>query len=166
MNRIVSIALTLTLSLWAGSLVHLVLTVSSLFASFPKAQSSVALQAAPAVFWITERYHIALCLIVLLLLLAWSRLRRSRWILGMGVLAVLASVLVFVQAFGLSAKMEALRGQGLSGGPEFTRLHRLSSTQYMIQAALVLASLALLPAAIAGRDNLSASGTTQGPPRA
>lgn len=166
MNRLFSILTTLCLGLWAGSLAHLVLTVSSLFKAFPKATSSVALEAAPQVFWITERFHIALALLSVIFLVAWRLVgctRAKRW---MTLLTVLATLLAFLQTFGLSAKMDALRQQGQSGGPEFTRLHHWSTRQYSVQAILVIGALCFIPAAASGRADRCAIGTAPKSPGA
>lgn len=156
MNRFFAILTSLFLALWAGSLVHLLLTVATLFRAFPKAVSAVAIEAAPQVFWVTERYHLALSAITLVLVLAWRQLRccgSKRWMIA---LVGLASVLAFTQTFIISAKMDAIRERGESGGPAFKQLHGVSSTQYLIQTALVLGSVALLPTAITGRRDPSA----------
>lgn len=151
MNRALSILLTIVLALWAGSLAHLVLTVSSLFTAFPKAVSNVAVEAAPRVFFVTERYHLVLALLAIGVLIA-SRLlvgcsKAKRWTFA---LTMLAAILAAVQMVAVSPKMDALRAQHLGGGPEFTRLHRLSTTQYLLQMALVVGAAALLPAVSAG----------------
>jgi hypothetical protein len=162
MNRLLSIFTTLLLALWAGSLVHLVLTVSSLFKAFPKATSSVALEAAPQVFWITERYHLALALLSVLSIVAWRLVgctRAKRWMM---VLTIVATLLAFAQTYGLSAKMDALRGQGQSGGPAFTSLHHWSTRQYSVQTILVVAALCFLPAAVTGRNDQCAIDTVPG----
>lgn len=151
MNRLLSILTTLVLALWAGSLAHLVLTVSSLFTAFPKAVSTVAIEAAPRIFFVTERYHLALAILAIALLVA-SRVlvgcsKAKRWTFAF---TLLASILAAVQMFGISPKMDALRDEGKSGGEEFTKLHRVSSAQYMIQMAFVLGAVALLPAVSTG----------------
>ena len=154
MNRLLCILVTISLALWAGALAHLVLTATTLFAAFPKNQSAVAIDAAPQIFRATEQYLLALCLISVLALIAWRLLFGcSRAKRGMKGLAVLATVLVFVQSFSLSAKMESLRQSGQSGGPEFSTLHHLSTAQYMIQTIFILGALALLPSAITSPDD-------------
>ncbi len=158
MNRLFSILTTLCLALWAGSLVHLVLTVSTLFKAFPKVQSTVALEAAPQIFWITERYHLALSVLSILMVAAWRLYSCSRPKRVMTWITVLASLLAFAQTFGISSKMDALRNEGQSGGPAFTKLHHLSTTQYMIQTVLVIGALAFLPAAAASRNDRCATG--------
>lgn len=151
MNRALSILLTIVLALWLGSLAHLVLSVSSLFAAFPKAGSNVAIEAAPRLFFVSERYHLVLAVLAIVTLLA------SRFLVGCSrakrfafALTLVASILAAVQMFAISSKMDALRAQNLGGGPEFTKLHRVSSTQYLLQMAFVLGAVALLPAVSAG----------------
>lgn len=157
MKRVLSILVTLTLALWAGSLIHTMLIVSSLFTAFPKASSTVALEAAPRVFFVSERYHIALAVIAMVSLIVWRTVSCSRSKRWMMVLTLTATALAFVQTFGISARMDALRGQGLSGGPEFNKLHRLSTTEYIVQTVLVIGALALLPAASASSRDLCAT---------
>ena len=156
MKRILSILVTLTLALWAGSLMHTMLTVSALFSAFPKTVSTVALEAAPRVFFVSERYHLALAFLAMVCLIVWRTVSCSRAKRWMMYLTLAALLLACVQTFVISSKMDALRGQGLSGGPEFNKLHRLSTTEYVIQTILVVAALALLPAASASSRDLCA----------
>ncbi len=167
MKRVLSVLVTLILALWAGSLVHTVITVSTLFKVFPKVQSAVALEAAPVVFAVTERYHMGLALISLAAIPAWRLLggcnRSRRWMMGF---AVLAAILAFVQSLVISAKMNDLREHGLSGGPEFNKLHHYSTTEYVVQTVLVLAALAMLPTAVTSPCDQCAPGTAPRSPAA
>lgn len=147
MNRLFSILATICLALWAGSLVHLVLTVSSLFKAFPKAVSTVALEAAPQIFYVTERYHLGLSVLTLALAIGWRMVGRSAAKVFIILLVLLATVLAYGQTFGLSAKMETLRQKGLSGGPEFTDLHHWSTKQYGVQTGMILLALCFVPTA-------------------
>src|SRR5689334_22826458 len=75
---IVRCVATLGIAVWLGSLVHLLLTVASLFAAFPKATSSVAVQGAPAIFAASERVGLVIAAITLAAAVAWTRFSPGR----------------------------------------------------------------------------------------
>ena len=139
---------TLGIAIWLGSLVHLLLSVSSLFAAFPKAVSSVAVQAAPAIFKTSELFGLVVAAITLGAAVAWSRVspgRSRKWIAW---LLAAAATLAVAQRTIVSAKMDSLREAGQSGGDTFRALHGVSSSQYLVQTGLLLAATLMLPAAL------------------
>ena len=142
------IVTTVGIALWLGSLAHLLLTVGSLFAAFPKAISSVAVEAAPVIFRASERAGLIVAAVTLAAAVSWnwrSAARSRRWIAW---LLAVAATLAVMQTTIVSARMERLRADGLSSGDAFRTLHRASSSQYLVQTALLLTSCALLPAAL------------------
>lgn len=150
---------TLGIAIWLGSLVHLLLSVASLFAAFPKAVSQTAVQAAPAIFAATERSGLIVAAVTLAAAVAWSRFspgRSRRWI---AFLLAGAAVLAVAQRTIVSAKMDALREAGQSGGDQFRMLHGVSSSQYLVQTGLLLAATLLLPAALSRSDSAPSAGT-------
>lgn len=139
---------TLGIALWLGSLAHLLLTVATLFAAFPKAKSTVAVEAAPVVFRASERAGLIIAAITLAAAVAWNwktPTRARRWIAW---LLAAAAILAVAQTTLVSARMDALRAEGQSGNDTFRTLHGVSSSQYLVQTALLLAAGATLPAAL------------------
>jgi hypothetical protein len=139
---------TLGIAIWLGSLVHLLLSVASLFAAFPKAVSSVAVQAAPAIFKASEIFGLIIAAITLAATVAWSRVspgRSRKWIAW---LLAAAATLTVAQRTIVSAKMDSLREAGQSGGDTFRSLHGVSSSQYLVQTGLLLAATLTLPGAL------------------
>ena len=134
---------TLAVALWLGSLVHMLVSVATLFRAFPKAGSSVAVEAAPVLFHVTERANLFFAIVAIVAGCSWFYVARGKALLwAVGVL-VLAAALAIVQAFYISAKMEGLRLAGAGDGETFKGLHGLSSAQYLLQTALVLTAVLL-----------------------
>jgi hypothetical protein len=143
---VVSMAVvTIAIALWLGSLAHTLLSVWSLFDAHPRAQSDVAVRAAPVIFYITERANVVVGLIGIVAAMVWSftsRAARLRWLIGALVVALLLSI---AQTLLISTRMDALRESGLGGGPEFMKLHGIANVQYLVQLLLLLVSAAALP---------------------
>lgn len=138
---------TLAVAVWLGSLAHTLLTVSVLFASFPKATSATAIEAAPVVFAATERMHVGLALLAVVGVILWRRHacnRARRWI---SYCLFAATALAIVQLAAVTPQLNTLRLAGESEGELFGRLHHLSSAQYLAQTACLLVATLLLPAA-------------------
>ena len=149
---------TLGIALWVGSLAHLLLSVASLFAAFPKAISQTAVQGAPILFAATERVNLVIAAVTLAAAVAWNWLspgRSRRWIAW---LLAAAAMLAVAQRTIVSAKMDALRDAGLSGGDQFRTLHGVSSSQYLVQTGLLLTGTLLLPAALDRRSSVPSPG--------
>jgi 4-hydroxybenzoate polyprenyltransferase len=139
---------TLGVAIWFGSLVHLLLTVSSLFAAFPKAISSVAVQGAPAIFRASEIVGLVVAAVTLASAVIWSRVAPGRSRKWLAWLLAAAAALAVAQRTIVSAKMDSLRDSGQSGGDAFRALHGVSSSQYLVQTGLLLAATLTLPAAL------------------
>lgn len=138
-------------AVWLGSLVHLLLTVSTLFRAFPKATSSVAVEAAPAVFNATEVFLLVVAGVTLCAAATWCRLAPARTRSWLAWLLAAAAALAFAQHTIVTTKMNALREAGQGASDAFGMLHGVSSSQYLLQTALVLAATVLLPAALSKR---------------
>jgi hypothetical protein len=145
MRQLWPILSTLAIALWLGSLAHTLLTVSTLFATFDKAVSDVAVKAAPAVFAVTEKFHLALAVVGVVSVFLWRKRACSRPRKLIFFLLIGALLLAIVQIAGVSPRMETLRAAGDSGGALFKQLHGVSSVQYLMQTAALLAAAALLP---------------------
>jgi hypothetical protein len=131
------------LGLWMGSLVHLLLSIFSLFGRFPSASSEVAVEAAPALFAMSERYHLVLAFLsltgcVMLRLSACSRLRKAlMWVVLLAGLVACGSTLL------ISSRIDALRVAGERGGEAFRRYHAASNVAYLLQSALVVTAFGM-----------------------
>jgi hypothetical protein len=136
--------LTVTLALWLGSLAHLLLSVISLFRSFPRAESELAPTAANHLFNASETYHLTLALIAVAsagVLRLIDRVGRYRLI---PVLLVVALMLAAGTSMFVTTPMNALRAAGEGGGAEFQRLHRVANILYLAQTACVLGAVVAL----------------------
>lgn len=145
MRRLWPILSTLAIALWLGSLAHTLLSVSTLFRAFPKAEGDVAVRAAPVIFTATERFNLALAVVGVFAVFFWRRTACSRPRKLIFFLLIGALLLAITQIAGISPRMESLRAAGESGGALFKQLHGVSSVQYLVQTVALLASTALLP---------------------
>lgn len=136
----------IVLALWLGSLVHLMLSVATLFTRFPKFETTVALEAAPALFRVSERYHLLLALLAVIGTIVWRRLSRVRVVTPLIATILLAALLAILQLLVVTPRME--RARLVENRPAFDRLHRVSNVQYVSQTVLVLTAALLLPSAI------------------
>ena len=71
-SRILSTICLLAVSLWLGSLAHLMLSVGTLFTRFPKDSSDVAVNAAPALFNVSEPVHLVLGIVAAISAVLWK----------------------------------------------------------------------------------------------
>jgi hypothetical protein len=149
--RFASIVLWVSLALWFGGMIFLFVAVQTLFRSFPRGSSAVALEAAPALFRMFETYQLFLAGVALLAAFAWCFATRSRWVMAIFLLLALAATGAAVSPTLITSKMEQLRAVGQSGSPEFRRLHGWSMQIYLAQAGALLVSVAMLPAAPTAR---------------
>jgi hypothetical protein len=138
---------TLAWALWLGGLMALFLFVSHLF----KVDRPTAVVAAPRMFVAFERYQIMLAVVALAAgaVWWWSSAAPRRALATMFVLFVLATGCATGSSRVITPRMESLRQQGLSGGPEFKRLHGMSMLCYTSAAGLLAINGFLLPAAAA-----------------
>lgn len=136
---------TLAIALWLGSLAHTLLTVASLFRAHPKATSNVAVNAAPTVFAVTERYHLGLAVVAIIAVMLWRRVACSRWRRFVSYALFAATALAVLQIAAISPRMESLRAAGDLAA--FGKLHGVSSVQYLAQTACLLVATLLLPLA-------------------
>jgi len=134
MRHAVSFALALCISLWLGGLVALVMFVSSLFA-FDRA---LAINAAPWLFHVFERYQIGLAAATTVLIVTWLALRRSRLKAAAAlVLTLIADALAVLQIAWITPTINASR---VADHARFDRFHHLASTNYFTITLLILAT--------------------------
>jgi hypothetical protein len=139
------ILLSLSISLWLGGLVALFIFAQNLFAVFPRGTSNVAMQAAPQLFLVFERYQLVLATVALICASVLAYRIGGRVIVAMLVLVMLSTIPAVVSATLVTPKMEALRAQGLSADPHFKRLHGRSMMLYSAGTLLVAGAAALVP---------------------
>ena len=133
MRHAVSFFLALCISLWLGGLVALVMFVSSLFA-FDRA---LAINAAPWLFHVFERYQIGLAAATTVLIVTWLALRRSRLKAAALVLTLIADALAVLQIAWITPTINASR---VADHARFDRFHHLASTNYFTITLLILAT--------------------------
>jgi hypothetical protein len=144
MRSILAMLTAVAWALWLGGLAALFLFVSVLF----KQDRAVAVEAAPRMFAVFERYQLVLAAVALITTTAW-RLVDRRVILtalfGMFALATLAAVLEPVY---ISGEMQRLRVAGESGSDRFRQLHGRSMMVYVGETLVLLVAATMLPKAI------------------
>ena len=123
----------LTLGVWFGGLIVLILFVSTLFM---KARAA-AFDAAPVLFHVFERYQLGLAAVALLSLTVWRMALPARTKLAAVVLTLAATLLAVAQLAVITPKINAARNVDR---PTFDRYHALSTKNYTVIAALVLAA--------------------------
>ncbi|MDB5326781.1 MAG: hypothetical protein JWM57_2350 [Phycisphaerales bacterium] len=136
MNRMFAYLVTITLGLWLGGLVALILFVSTLFI---KARAA-AIDAAPVLFHAFERYQLILAAVALLTLVIWRWVGRSKtktWSLAA---TLIATGLAAVQIGYITPKIEAARNVDHA---TFDKFHHLASTNYTVLSVFVLIALIL-----------------------
>jgi hypothetical protein len=131
------------LGLWVGSLVHLLISIFSLFGRFPSKESDVAVEAAPVLFYISERYHLLLGSLAVLVAFAGWVGARSRVRLALLILCLTALLTAAGSTIWVSARIDQLREAGQRQTPEFARLHRISNVTYLAQTLLVMSAWAV-----------------------
>lgn len=136
MNRFLTYVVTLTLGLWMGGLVALILFVSSLFV---KARS-IAVDAAPVLFHVFERYQLGLAAVGLFSLVIWRWTGRSKFKTLALAGVMVATILAVVQIGYITPHVEQYRN---TDRPMFDRFHHLASTNYTVLAVFVFIALIL-----------------------
>jgi hypothetical protein len=139
MQRALPYLIGLCVALWLGGLVALFMFVSTLF----RADHGVAVNVAPFMFYIFERYQLMLASTAIASAIVWRVYRRTRP-RQMLLACLLVAALLGLAQYGLvSPRMNALHASGES--PEqFRRLHGYSMLIYVGTALMVLLSGAAL----------------------
>lgn len=137
MRTLVIKLLALAISLWLGGLVALAIFVSSLFAM----HRAVAVDAAPILFHVFERYQLGLAGITLVLIVAWRWMQSSPRKTASLIFTTLAAVLAVVQIAWITPAITVSRGIDQA---RFDRFHHLASTNYFSITLLVLIAGGLL----------------------
>jgi hypothetical protein len=157
MARILATLVFVTTALWLGGMIFLFISVQTLFSRFPRSTTSVAVQAAPELFGVFEKYQLVLAAVALTAAFAWYVAARARWIIAIFVLLAIAAVGAVVSYTLITPRIEQLRLAGQSGSPRFARLHARSMQCYVTQAALLMGATLALPMAATRRTTTEAS---------
>lgn len=150
-SRILSTICLLAISLWLGSLAHLMLSVGTLFTKFPKDSSDVAVKAAPALFNVSEPVHVLLGALAVIHMGAWKAVAKSKSLTSIAVQISLVIGLIFagISAYYVTPQINALREAGMSSSDDFDFWHKASTKLYMIQFFGVLGATVTFPWAMA-----------------
>jgi len=145
MPRLIATLVSVVVSLWLGGIVFLFVGVSALFRAFPRPASDVAPQAAPALFYVWERYQLVLAAVALVGAFAWYVLSRAKRLIVLFLLLALAAAGGVVSTTLITPRMDRLREAGQSNTPRFRALHARSMQCYIGQASLLLVAALVLP---------------------
>jgi hypothetical protein len=141
MRSVWTILTILAWGLWFGGMVALFLFVSYLFLS----DRATAVVAAPRLFFVFERYQLGVAAMAILSAAMWRLGVKRAALTAIFALFALTAAGTVVSAVAVRPSMERLRQQGVSSGPEFHRLHKVSERLYTVQAALLLVAGVMLP---------------------
>jgi hypothetical protein len=131
-------------ALWFGGLIALFVFVKTLFNN----NHDIAVQAAPQLFVVFQQYHLVLAAIALATTVAWRISAPSKAAVAIFVLLAMAACTGVAVAIWYVGPMEELRRNGLSGSPQFARLHGQSMMLFVAQAVLLLACGIIFPCAL------------------
>lgn len=143
-RKILATTTLLAWALWLGGLIALFLLVQTLFAK----DRPLAGDAAPILFTAFERYQIILAAIAVLSVVGWRMVSRQGLLRAVFLLLGLATVGAALGPITITSRMQSLRVKGLSGTPEFRKLHGYSMIVYVGGAVLLAGAGVLLPIVI------------------
>jgi hypothetical protein len=136
--------------LWFGGMITLFVFVSYLFVK----DRPTAVVAAPRLFQVFETYQIIVASVAIVGAGLWRMVSGARKsINAIFVLLVVAAVGIMISAASIRPKMERLRAEGRSAGPEFHSLHKRSEKLYMVQAMALLGAGVMMPVALMRNDS-------------
>jgi len=148
-SRILSTICLLAISLWLGSLAHLMLSVGTLFTRFPKESSDIAVKAAPALFNVSEPVHLVLGIVAAVSALLWKFTSKSRVVIFVSGLVLVGLIFAGISIGYVTPQINALREAGMSSSDDFDFWHKASTKLYMIQFFGVLGATIVFPWAMA-----------------
>lgn len=147
MRGLISRVLLVSWAVWLGGLVGTLVAVTTIFAALDPDRTAAG-NIAARVFARSEVVMlVAGGLAVLSAGALWVR-RRSTVRTAAAVILLLAGVASCVSHFGISARLQTMRDQGLTKTDDFKRLHGASMGMYVTIAALLTAGGLLLPGVI------------------
>jgi hypothetical protein len=142
--------------LWFGGLGALFLFVADLFAK----DRPTALNAAPEMFLVWERYQLVIAAAGLVGAVAWRVLSGSVRVSVIFSLLAVAAVPAALGPIFVTSRMERLREEGLASGEEFKKLHGISMMVYSGEVLVLLGAGVALPWAM--REGLERDGRDGG----
>jgi len=141
LRKIAASLVCIAWALWFGGLGALFLFVTDLFAK----DRPTALNAAPQMFLVFERYQILLAAAALLGVVAWRILAGSIRVTVLFIMLASATLPAALGPMFVTSRLEQLRRQGQSSSPEFRKLHGISMIVYTGQTLILLAAGLTLP---------------------
>ncbi|MBC7785563.1 MAG: DUF4149 domain-containing protein [Burkholderiales bacterium] len=159
MRRLVPYLIGLSLALWLGGLIALFLFVSFLF----RQDRARAVQVAPILFHVIERYQLMLAAIALASTVVWRfyGCSRAKRVLLLCLLA--ATGLAMAEFAVISPRINTLRMQDQSDGVEFKRLHGYAMVLYTSTAVMTAVAGCAFIAAVR-RDAMNYRRSTESVP--
>jgi hypothetical protein len=146
-RNIAAVLVSVCWALWLGGLVALFLFVTRLF-SFDR---NLAIQTAPQLFAVFERYQIVLAALGLVSIMGLRVSGKSVQIAALFWLFAIATLPAALGPIFISRRMQALVADGQTGTPEFKKLHGESMLLYSGETLVLLAAGTVLPWATAPR---------------
>jgi hypothetical protein len=154
MQRLLSVLVSVVWAAWFGGLLTLFLAVTSIFKTFGPDRHGAG-NVAAGLFQMFERYQLGLAAAALVLTVVWSIFGGTSWrkhLLFVGF--TIPTLLAAYSTIQVTPEIDRLRQLGATTGPEFARLHGLSSSLYLGEA-IVLMVLAFLLVTIIARDGVA-----------
>ena len=145
LRTLLIIIATTAWALWLGGLVALFLFVQVLFT----ADRAIAIEAAPRMFSLFEKYQLVLAAVGLVATILWRIVSKHVLVSAVFFLLALASFGAVAEPIFISGEMQKLRLAGESSGPRFKQLHGRSMMLYVGETAVLLIAGIILPIAIA-----------------
>lgn len=134
LRLIASIFALLAWSLWFGGMIALFIFVTTLF----NCDRGIAIQAAPRMFLVFQKYQLILAAIALIAAVGWRIVLPSKSIVAAFVLFALSAFAAVSVSIWILPPMEKLRLAGESSSPQFGRLHGESMALYLGETILLL----------------------------
>jgi hypothetical protein len=140
MRSLVVVLSLLAWALWFGGLVALFVFVPALF----RTDRDIAVQAAPIIFIVFQKYQLILACVTLVAAVAWRICSPGRLLVAGFVLLALATFAGVGVSIGIIPRMNELRVLGESSSPEFKKLHGVSMALYLFEMLVLLGAGVLM----------------------
>jgi hypothetical protein len=144
--RLVDLLAGVTLAVWLGSIVHMLVVARAVFSQFPRQSSDIGKLVNPVLFHATEPIHVGLGVasILLLALGQMPRGRRRARAAAMA-LAIVATTAACASQWIITPKIDELAPQRAAREAEFGKWHGISGAVYIAQALCVLGAVVTMP---------------------
>jgi hypothetical protein len=121
-------------ALWLGGMIALFVFVTTLF----NGDRAIAVQAAPRMFVVFQKYQLILAAIELAAIVVWKSALPSKLIVAAFIVFAAAALAAVAVSIWILPRMEQLRSMGESSSPEFGRLHGISMMLYLAEVLFLL----------------------------